>query len=317
MVSDSLCPDCYVPPLLFKLFFWLGYCNSTMNPIIYTCSSREFRRAFLSTLCCTRCHRRPGTPLTGVQLRAFNYNNVQVRGLLRQQNNPLGVERQEDVLLELSRSKKSNSSGSSTFNATSIDHKSSSGGSPTPVDAEESNYHGSNIISSPLLPHMCTSGDTTRSHNIELDTLGGEDIMQIDKVDSKVPHGFGMSPCDITNFSTKNHKHTQELRKSSRQEIENGTAECSGDINSHLQRSQASSVAPTYDCKNECNTDNFVDRSNSPIRYSSASVASILDTTFTSYSLTDSPAMRAEGRQLSGLSTYSLAETISCSDQSI
>ena len=32
--SDSLCPDCSVPPLLFKLFFWLGYCNSTMNPIM-------------------------------------------------------------------------------------------------------------------------------------------------------------------------------------------------------------------------------------------------------------------------------------------
>ncbi|CAL1525840.1 unnamed protein product, partial [Lymnaea stagnalis] len=49
---DSLCPNCSVPPLLFKLFFWLGYCNSTMNPIIYTCSSMEFRRAFLAILCC-------------------------------------------------------------------------------------------------------------------------------------------------------------------------------------------------------------------------------------------------------------------------
>lgn len=33
-----------VPAILVKIFFWLGYCNSAMNPMIYALSSREFRR---------------------------------------------------------------------------------------------------------------------------------------------------------------------------------------------------------------------------------------------------------------------------------
>ncbi|KAH9524885.1 hypothetical protein Btru_028169 [Bulinus truncatus] len=69
MEEDSLCPSCSVPPILFKLFFWLGYCNSTMNPIIYTCSSLEFRRAFLGILCCRRCRTRPRVSLTEMQMR--------------------------------------------------------------------------------------------------------------------------------------------------------------------------------------------------------------------------------------------------------
>jgi len=44
--------------------FWLGYCNSMMNPIIYTCASRDFKRAFLRILRCRQCCRgvRPGGP---------------------------------------------------------------------------------------------------------------------------------------------------------------------------------------------------------------------------------------------------------------
>ncbi|KAI3385704.1 hypothetical protein SNEBB_009173 [Seison nebaliae] len=36
----------HVPDLLFKIIFWLGYCNSFLNPIIYATSSREYCRAF-------------------------------------------------------------------------------------------------------------------------------------------------------------------------------------------------------------------------------------------------------------------------------
>lgn len=46
--------------------FWLGYCNSMMNPIIYTCASRDFKQAFVRILrcrqrqpfarCCCCCH---------------------------------------------------------------------------------------------------------------------------------------------------------------------------------------------------------------------------------------------------------------------
>ncbi|XP_028669007.1 alpha-1A adrenergic receptor-like [Erpetoichthys calabaricus] len=49
------------PPTIFKVIFWLGYFNSCLNPIIYPCSSKEFKRAFLRILKC-QCRRkkRPG-----------------------------------------------------------------------------------------------------------------------------------------------------------------------------------------------------------------------------------------------------------------
>ncbi|KAL2085623.1 hypothetical protein ACEWY4_018943 [Coilia grayii] len=35
---------------VFKVVFWLGYSNSCINPFIYPCSNREFRRAFMKLL---------------------------------------------------------------------------------------------------------------------------------------------------------------------------------------------------------------------------------------------------------------------------
>ncbi|XP_058137579.1 alpha-1B adrenergic receptor [Dasypus novemcinctus] len=40
------------PDAVFKVVFWLGYFNSCLNPIIYPCSSKEFKRAFLRILGC-------------------------------------------------------------------------------------------------------------------------------------------------------------------------------------------------------------------------------------------------------------------------
>jgi len=40
-----------VPPLVFAVFFWLGYCNSALNPFIYTIFNRDFRRAFHRIVC--------------------------------------------------------------------------------------------------------------------------------------------------------------------------------------------------------------------------------------------------------------------------
>lgn len=57
MLSEALCDQCVVPVWLFKVIFWLGYCNSLMNPVIYACSSREFQRAFLRILRCSRFRR--------------------------------------------------------------------------------------------------------------------------------------------------------------------------------------------------------------------------------------------------------------------
>ncbi|XP_061645829.1 alpha-2A adrenergic receptor-like [Phyllopteryx taeniolatus] len=42
---------CCVPETLFKMFFWLGYCNSSLNPVIYTLFNNDFRRSFKKILC--------------------------------------------------------------------------------------------------------------------------------------------------------------------------------------------------------------------------------------------------------------------------
>lgn len=48
----SICRDpCKIPPTLFKFFFWIGYCNSSLNPVIYTIFNQDFRRAFQKILC--------------------------------------------------------------------------------------------------------------------------------------------------------------------------------------------------------------------------------------------------------------------------
>ncbi|XP_055608218.1 5-hydroxytryptamine receptor-like [Uranotaenia lowii] len=41
-----LCEDCYINNTVESLFLWLGYFNSTLNPVIYTIFSPEFRQAF-------------------------------------------------------------------------------------------------------------------------------------------------------------------------------------------------------------------------------------------------------------------------------
>uniref|UniRef100_A0A8D2ZGX4 Alpha-2A adrenergic receptor n=2 Tax=Scophthalmus maximus TaxID=52904 RepID=A0A8D2ZGX4_SCOMX len=47
----TLCESCRVPDNLFKFFFWFGYCNSALNPIIYTIFNNDFRRSFKKILC--------------------------------------------------------------------------------------------------------------------------------------------------------------------------------------------------------------------------------------------------------------------------
>ncbi|XP_068615377.1 alpha-2Db adrenergic receptor-like [Brachionichthys hirsutus] len=54
----AVCRDsCHVPGALFDLFFWIGYCNSSVNPIIYTIFNRDFRKSFKKIIC--RTSKRP------------------------------------------------------------------------------------------------------------------------------------------------------------------------------------------------------------------------------------------------------------------
>ncbi|XP_075044842.1 alpha-2C adrenergic receptor [Mixophyes fleayi] len=42
---------CAIPETLFKFFFWIGYCNSSLNPVIYTIFNQDFRRSFKKIIC--------------------------------------------------------------------------------------------------------------------------------------------------------------------------------------------------------------------------------------------------------------------------
>ena len=55
--SVSFCDSCHTPRLVESLLFWVGYLNSTLNPIIYAYFNRDFRYAFRSILACVLCHR--------------------------------------------------------------------------------------------------------------------------------------------------------------------------------------------------------------------------------------------------------------------
>ncbi len=49
---QAVCPEtCTLPEPLFKFFFWIGYCNSCLNPVIYTIFNKDFRRSFKKIVC--------------------------------------------------------------------------------------------------------------------------------------------------------------------------------------------------------------------------------------------------------------------------
>lgn len=55
---DAFCDNC-ISPGVFSVVFWLGYCNSAMNPCVYALFSQDFRFAFrkLVTCKCTKWYR--------------------------------------------------------------------------------------------------------------------------------------------------------------------------------------------------------------------------------------------------------------------
>ncbi|KAG8198604.1 hypothetical protein JTE90_026501 [Oedothorax gibbosus] len=65
----TICEECHVPQALFDTFFWTGYLNSCLNPIIYACSSRDFKRAFRHVLKCAGSDRN----LQSFRARTINF----------------------------------------------------------------------------------------------------------------------------------------------------------------------------------------------------------------------------------------------------
>uniref|UniRef100_H3AX37 Alpha-1B adrenergic receptor n=2 Tax=Latimeria chalumnae TaxID=7897 RepID=H3AX37_LATCH len=66
------------PETVFKVIFWLGYFNSCLNPIIYPCFSKEFKRAFIRILKC-QCRRRkhPGWWAYNYSYRHWNRSSLE------------------------------------------------------------------------------------------------------------------------------------------------------------------------------------------------------------------------------------------------
>ncbi|KAJ2940011.1 hypothetical protein O0L34_g14042 [Tuta absoluta] len=53
-VIRAFCPNC-VADIVFSVLFWLGYCNSAINPLIYALFSKDFRFAFKRIICKCFC----------------------------------------------------------------------------------------------------------------------------------------------------------------------------------------------------------------------------------------------------------------------
>ena len=56
----AFCEGC-THHLVFSIFFWLGYCNSALNPCIYALFSKDFRYSFRNLLIC-KCIERKHEP---------------------------------------------------------------------------------------------------------------------------------------------------------------------------------------------------------------------------------------------------------------
>lgn len=74
----AFCELC-IEPLLFSILFWLGYCNSAINPLIYALFSKDFRIAFKTILykclCFHCCNRNAGNECAGSK-GMFQHSNT-------------------------------------------------------------------------------------------------------------------------------------------------------------------------------------------------------------------------------------------------
>lgn len=67
-----------IPPSFFDAITWLGYCNSTMNPIIYPMFMRDFKRALARLLPCCSSSQAPRRPSLALSLSLRNSGEPQL-----------------------------------------------------------------------------------------------------------------------------------------------------------------------------------------------------------------------------------------------
>lgn len=102
-VIRAFCADC-VHPVLFSVIFWLGYCNSAVNPMIYALFSKDFRFAFKRIIC--RCFCAGPGPNTATSRRGSDMSQVKVRTpSISPSANAQSINDDSDPIVELSDSR--------------------------------------------------------------------------------------------------------------------------------------------------------------------------------------------------------------------
>ncbi|XP_054714384.1 octopamine receptor beta-2R-like [Uloborus diversus] len=86
-VTVHLCEDCECPDIIVQILFWIGYFNSSLNPIIYAYFNRDFREAFKDTImtyfcCCSKCFNREDTHRSTTIHFNCTYRSTQDIGLV-------------------------------------------------------------------------------------------------------------------------------------------------------------------------------------------------------------------------------------------
>jgi len=89
-LSISLCGEaCYCPDIVVEVLFWIGYFNSTLNPLIYAYFNKDFREAFRNTLLCVFCgccwdkQQREGMAAGGLALGAHRGSSASYAHMVR------------------------------------------------------------------------------------------------------------------------------------------------------------------------------------------------------------------------------------------
>ena len=95
-IIGAFCPSC-IPVMVFTIFTWLGYFNSTLNPVIYSIFNSEFRHAFkrvLGYVPCFRCQKKDD------YRRSIRFNNHGAYGTVSEKT-PMNTENHRTQLTQV------------------------------------------------------------------------------------------------------------------------------------------------------------------------------------------------------------------------